>query len=103
MSKIQIVRLISGEDIIAEVDIISEDMVNFKNAIVAVAMPARPGERGPNVGFAPWQPFSKSRDFTIDRAHVISINEPLDDFVTQYQAMNSNLALPSKNKLILPN
>lgn len=99
---IQVVRLISGEDIVADVNIISADMVELKNAIVAVAMPGRPNE-GPKVGFAPWQPFSKSRSFKIDRTHVISISEPIDDFVTQYQAMNSNLALPVKQKLIVPN
>jgi len=99
-NNIKLVRLVSGEDIIADTGV-NGDIYNLKNPIVVVAMPGNPGQQ-PNVGFAPWMPFSKDREFTIASSQVVCYTEPLPEFITQYQAINSKLDLPTPSKLIIP-
>jgi len=100
--KIKLVRLITGEDIVTEVTHFdtSENAHVFKNPIIVVAMPGPPGQP-PNIGFAPWMPYSKDRTFFIADKNIITMTEPLPQFVQQYTEINSKIALPNKS-LIIP-
>jgi hypothetical protein len=97
--KIQLIRLITGEDIVSEARI-AENGVTLTNPIIVVAMPG-PSGHPPNIGFAPWMPYSKDRKFLIADKNIITMTEPLPQFVQQYTEINSKIALPSKG-LILP-
>ena len=98
-SEIKLLRLIIGEDIISEFwD--GEHVYTLNNPIVVVAMPG-PAGAPPNIGFAPWMPYSKTRKFTLHIRDVICVTEALEQFITQYKSITSNLALPNKS-LILP-
>ncbi len=99
--KVKLIRLVTGEDIVSEVSFNdSENAHVFTNPIIVVAMPGPPGQP-PNIGFAPWMPYSKDRKFLIADKNVITMTEPLPQFVQQYTEINSKIALPNKS-LILP-
>jgi len=100
MTDIKLLRLVTGEDIIAEATLGTTDWT-MKNPIVVVAMPG-PAGQPPNIGFAPWMPYSKNRTMTVWDNNVICVTEPLEQFVAQYKAINSKLDIPVVNKLILP-
>jgi hypothetical protein len=97
---IKIVRMLNGDDVIADVDV-NVTRLNMKNPLRVVVMPGSAGQ-SPNVGFAPWSPFSKDTDFKLDMAHVLAIMEPIDEFVQQYKMSVSPIVTPPQGRLILP-
>lgn len=98
---IKIAKMLNGEDIISEVLDVTEHEITIKNPVRIVVMPSAAGQ-SPNVGFAPWAPFSKDTEFTLDWSHVIAIMEPIDEFVVQYKKSISPIVAPPQSKLILP-
>lgn len=97
---IKLVRMLNGDDVIADVDV-NVTRLNMKNPLRVVVMPSAAGQ-SPNVGFAPWSPFSKDTDFRLDMAHVLAIMEPIDEFVQQYKMSVSPIVTPPQGRLILP-
>ena len=90
---IKLLRLKSGEDVVADIDE-NEDTITLEN-------PAQIGPmgdpRGGNVqmGFGPWVPFNKSKTVEIPRDWVVFIIEPADDVVNNYrQAFGSGIVVP---------
>lgn len=90
---IKLLRLKSGEDVVADIDE-NEDTITLEN-------PAQIGPmgdpRGGNVqmGFGPWVPFNKSKTVEIPRDWVVFIIEPADDIVNNYrQAFGSGIVVP---------
>lgn len=101
--EIRLLRLTTGEDIICKWCMGDPDFKEhtLTNPIVIVTMPGNPG-KPPNIGFAPWMPYSKNRSFDIKDENVICVTDALPEFVTQYNTIHSNLDLPV-SKLIIPN
>jgi hypothetical protein len=97
---IKLVRMLNGDDVIAEVDV-AVTRLNMKNPFRVVVMPGAAGQ-SPNVGFAPWSPFSKETEFKLDMAHVVAIMEPIDEFINQYKMSVSPIVTPPQSKLIIP-
>ena len=90
---IKLLRLKSGEDVVAEVEE-SEDSVTLDNPAVIMPM----GDpRGGNVqmGFGPWAPFSEDKQLEISKDWVVFITEPSTDIVNNYrQAFGSGIVVP---------
>lgn len=101
---IHIIKLLSGEDLIAE--IVSsvtghEGQIIVKNPVRIVVMPNKMDPKTPSIGFAPWMEFSAEKTFTISNSHIVAKAEPIKEFVEQYKSMFSNIVVP-QSKLILP-
>ena len=93
---IKLLRLKSGEDVVAEVEE-SEDSVTLDNP--AVIMPMR-DPRGGNVqwGFTPWAMFSNDKKIQVQREWIVFISEPAKDIVNNYrQAFGSGIVVPEVN------
>ena len=93
---IKLLRLKSGEDVVAEVEE-NEDSVTLDNP--AVIMPMGDA-RGGNVqwGFTPWAMFSSDKKIQIQRDWVVFISEPAKDIVNNYrQAFGSGIVVPEVN------
>jgi hypothetical protein len=99
---IKLLKLITGEEVLAEVsDSIVSDKILIKNAVRVVVMPNKLDPKTPNVGFAPWADFSDDKTVTLDKSHIIAIMSPIKEFVNQYNSMFGGLVVPTSN-LILP-
>jgi hypothetical protein len=99
---VKILKLITGEEVLAEVsDSIASDKILIKNAVRVVVMPNKLDPKTPNVGFAPWADFSDDKTVTLDKSHIIAIMTPIKEFVNQYNSMFGGLVVPTSN-LILP-
>lgn len=102
---VKLIRLITGEDLIAEVlpsdprSIINQTLT-LKNPIRIVVIPD--ANKQPKVGFAPWVEFSKSDTIQLDRQHVLFETTPLPQFLEHYKATFSNLILPQSSTIVLP-
>lgn len=93
---VKLIRMSSGEDILADIRETTDDVIVIENPIVAV--PAGNGQ----IGFAPWSPLlsGTKKEIEVGRNFVVYIAEAQDEVVEQYNKMYSPLATPNK-KLIL--
>tara|TARA_R100001510_G_C7445342_1_gene72717 strand:+ start:162 stop:455 length:294 start_codon:yes stop_codon:yes gene_type:complete len=92
MKNIQLIRLTSGEEIIADVDLngIDTDTIIMKDAIVLI--PAGEGK----IGFMPFMPYTKAKDgIEVDLKFVMFMVEPVKDLVEQHRAATSEIELPN--------
>jgi hypothetical protein len=93
---VKLMRMWSGEDVVADLIEEKEDSVIFVNPIVAV--PAGNGQ----MGFAPWAPLLKGKDeeLEVTKKYIVYIADTQDEISDQYQQMFSVIQAPTK-KLVL--
>ena len=91
MKNIQLIRLTSGEEVIADVDLngIDTDTIILKDAIVLI--PAGEGK----IGFMPFMPYTKASDgLEVDMKFVMFMVEPVSDLVKQHTEATSGIVVP---------
>jgi len=95
--EVKLIRMSSGEDIVAEFFSKTDEIVSIKNPIVAI--PTGAGK----LGFAPWSPIvsREIESLDINARFVIYISDPDPDVVDQYKNMFSSIATPPSKKLIV--
>ena len=101
---IKMLRLLNGEELIAEViDCNEETKVVIKNPIRIVVMPnaSRDPKAAPTIGFAPWLEFAEDKKIELDKSHILFIVKPVQEFINQYNSIFGGIVAPS-SKLILP-
>jgi hypothetical protein len=94
---VKLIRMWSGEDVVADLIEEKEDSVVICNPIVAI-----PSGSG-TMGFAPWSPILKERgtELEIPRSYVVYIAETQDGIVDQYKQMFSVIQTPDTKKIIV--
>ena len=97
---IKIIKLLNGQDLIAELLFKNEHHIRIKNPVLIMVIPSRADPKNPSVGFAPWAEFSEDKEIELATNHILAIMTPIDQFISQYKLMFSGLVLP-KNNLIL--
>jgi len=94
---VKLIRMWSGEDVVADLVKETDDSITISNAIVAV--PSGDG----NLAFAPWSPIIKRNNTEIEvtKKYVVYISETQDEIIDQYNQMYAPVATPPTKKLIL--
>ena len=98
---VKLIRLLNGEELMAEVVNSNDSKVTIKDAIRVVVMPQRDPKASPSIGFAPWLEFSEDKQVELDKSHVLFVVTPIKEFVNQYNSLFGGIVTPS-TKLILP-
>ena len=100
MEDIKLFKLVTGEEVLAEVLPGHPNSTRLKNP-VRVAMV--PGATGPSVGFAPFPTFApqtKNSHIDISDNMIVYSYVPEEDFIMQYnQIFGSGIIVPSKQIL----
>ena len=93
---VKLIRMWSGEDVVADLVEDKEDTIVLSNPIVAV--PAGNGQ----MGFAPWSPLLKEKgeELEVTKKYVVYIADTQEQIIEQYESMFSVIQTPSK-KLVL--
>ena len=93
---VKLIRMWSGEDVVADLIEEKEDSIVFCNPIVAV--PAGNGQ----MGFAPWSPLlkGKNEELEVTKRYVVYIADTQEQIEEQYKSMFSVIQAPAK-KLVL--
>ena len=93
---VKLIRMWSGEDVVADLIEEKEESIVFCNPIVAI--PAGNGQ----MGFAPWSPLLKEKgeELEVTKKYVVYIADTQDQIIEQYESMFSVIQTPSK-KLVL--
>ena len=97
MIDVKLIRILGGEEIVAEVLSETEDTITVQNGLVVV--PTNSG-----IGFAPWATIvsQDKPEITIRKKHTVYIAEVQNDVYGKYNEMfGSKLVTPSEKKLIL--
>ena len=97
MIEVKLLRIVTGEEVVAEMVSEDETTITVKNGLVV--LPTNTG-----VGFAPWATVisKENPDITVSRNHIVYIAEVQEDVCKKYDQMfGSKLVTPYEKKLIL--
>lgn len=105
---VKLLRLVSGEDVICEVDenleLKENNLIGIKNPVQISLMPPKPGEKMPTFGVSPFpMVFTQTDkvDLKVNRNHIIFECNPPEEFVQQYESIfGSGIIKPSKTLII---
>jgi hypothetical protein len=93
---VKLIRMWSGEDVVADQVEDLTDKIVIRNPIVAI--PAGNGQ----MGFAPWSPLLKEKniDLEVSKSYIVYISEVQEQIADQYQEMFSVIKSPSKKLIV---
>ena len=93
---VKLIRMSSGEDVVATIINETDDILELEDAIVAI--PTGEGK----LGFAPWSPLVSTTDKTlpVSKKFVVYTAEAAEGILEQYNKMFGKIVAPSK-KLVL--
>ena len=97
MIDVKLLRIVTGEEVIAELLSETEETITVQNGLVVL-----PTNNG--VGFAPWATVISKEDpeITVSKTHVVYIAEVQEDVCKKYNEMfGSKLITPDSKKLIV--
>ena len=97
MINVKLLRIVTGEEVIAELVSESDTTITVKNGLVV--MPTQGG-----VGFAPWATVidDNKPEITLSHNHVVYMAEVSEDVTKKYNELfGSKLVTPNEKKLIL--
>ena len=92
---VKLIRMWSGEDVVADIVEDTTDSIVITDPIVAVPSP----QQG-NIAFAPWSPLLHKDEIEITKKYVVYIGNPQEEIIEQYNSMFGKISQPTK-KLIL--
>ena len=101
VENLKIIRMLTGEELIAEVLDEAGSNIKVKNALRIVVMPSKTDPNAPTVGLAPYLQFSEDKELTLNKNCVITTASPITEFVNQYNSAFGGLVVPN-SKLITP-
>ena len=97
MIDVKLIRMITGEEIIAEIVSETDDTITVQNGLVVL-----PSAQG--VGFAPWATVISKEEPEIEMSknHIVYVVAVQEDVSLKYNEMfGSKLKLPENKKLII--
>jgi hypothetical protein len=101
MANLQILRLVTGEEILGKIISDDDKEIEVENPVRIVVMPSKTDPAAPSVGFAPYLQWTEEKVLTFSHFHVINMVKPINEFVNQYNGMFGGLVVPN-SKLIVP-
>ena len=101
--KIIVLKLITGEEVLGEVQSSTETEWIIENPVGIAVVRGQNGQ--PNVGFAPFPIHAeqvKGSVISLPKKHVVYHYTPAEDFITNYnQIFGSGIVLPPTKQLIV--
>ena len=92
---VKLIRMWSGEDVIADITKEDTDSITITDPIVA-----EPSQKQGQIAFAPWSPLLQKDKLEVTKKYVVYMADPQDEIIEQYNSMFGKLSKPTK-KLIL--
>jgi len=92
---VKLIRMWSGEDVIADIVEETTDSIVITDPIVAV-----PSQQQGQIGFAPWSPLLQKDKIEVTKKYLVYIGEPQGEIIEQYNTMFNKIATPTKKLII---
>lgn len=101
MENVLVLKLVTGEDILGEINE-DETHVIITNPVQIAMMPGQNGQ--PNIGFAPWPIHSGQKtdaEYMIHKKHVVYHYAPAQEYLNNYnQIFGSGIVIPPTKQII---
>ena len=97
MIDVKLIRIITGEEVVAELLEETESFIKVQNGLVVLPT-------AQSVGFAPWATVisKENPEIIVQKTHVVYLAEVQEDVAKKYNEMyGSKLVTPSSKKLIV--
>jgi len=92
---VKLLRLTTGEDLIADVTS-QKDFFTFENPCLVYVQQGQPG-KGAQIGMTRWMPYAENKEFTMDSKFVVTMAEPVEELRQQYDSVfGSGLIIPKQ-------
>ena len=88
---VKLIRMWSGEDVIADITKEDTDSITITDPIVAV-----PSQQQGQIAFAPWSPLLQKDKLEVTKKYIVYIGDPQDEIIEQYNSMFVNISKPTK-------
>ena len=95
-SEIKILRLSTGEDVIAKVDEGSGETVELKNPFVIIPQQSAPGQPI-QLMMSLYNAFGKKDTVTVGKDKIVFMTEPKDNILKSYEQNTSSILQPKKS------
>ena len=92
---VKLIRMWSGEDVIADIVEDNTDSIVITDPIVAV-----PSQQEGRIAFAPWSPLLQKDKIEVTKKYIVYIGDPQEEIIEQFNKMFGKISKPTK-KLIL--
>jgi hypothetical protein len=92
---VKLIRMWSGEDVIADIVEDNTDSIVITDPIVAV-----PSQQEGRIAFAPWSPLLQKDKIEVTKKYLVYIGDPQPEIIEQFNQMFGKISKPTK-KLIL--
>lgn len=90
-------KLVTGEDVIADIENSGDNRYKLKNAVQLRMVPPQIAGSQPSMGFIPFPPFADRKDsILIEPLHVAYMYDPIEEILTNYKQTFSGIVTPSK-------
>jgi hypothetical protein len=99
---IQVIKLITGEEIIAKVtdiQIEGRDLIQVNQPAIIILMPNDDNPNQAQIGLAPWVPYAENATAHIMPAAVTAVVNPKKELIVEYEKLygtNSPIITPNK-------
>lgn len=91
MSNIKLIRMVSGEEVIAKIVETTSEGVQIESPVIL--LPAGQGR----LAIVPWLPYAETDNMVIPSKAIAFVVTPKTDLVNEYNTSNSGLIVPDKN------
>ena len=81
MNEVKIMKLVSGDEIISDIEI-EGDKITLNKPAKLLMFPTEDGGMG--TGLMPWNPYSDENEFEINKSHVIIFIDPTTELRNGY-------------------
>jgi hypothetical protein len=89
-------RLITGEDIIAEVVANKGDWWDLKNPVQLAMLPSQADPTKNTFGFVPYPSYTEAKEIRFNDQHIIFVIDPAEEFKAQYDRIfGAGIIMPS--------
>jgi|SRR6056300_220725 hypothetical protein len=96
MSDVKILRLTTGEDVIAKIVTETPDNVTISKAFVIIPRQSAPGQPV-QLMMSLYMPYSDNDTFLIKSANIVTQVEPKKEILASYQQNTSSILTPDKS------
>lgn len=97
VGQIKLIRLRTGEEIIAKVVKLEEDLITLEK--VTILLPTQTN----SLALAPFMPYTKIDDTGVDMSmwDVMFTLDPVDDLLSRYKEIHGDLITPPEKRIVL--
>lgn len=95
MANVKLIKLLTGEDLLAEVTLTTESTTTLKNPVRIILQQDR-------AGFIKWAELSPDTEMTLDNFHIVAVLNAHKQLVDQYLTLHSKIVPATVSSLIMP-